>query len=207
VFAEHAFIALPWAEDDPNSERCPICKDKECQRHLLARFDASGDEGEFGVGLVGGALYDVNEIETVLERARLAWVQAVRATGKPKAPPWIVKERGLQNYFHALGGLDVAKYDSDEDAVHDLAWCSDNELGHARDDFLDEVLFSCGWLGDRTEEPFDYPPICASTIYLSWWAFKPREIVKKFRARLRRILLEADSTAYQDEVASQRPPQ
>ena len=120
------------SEDDPSSERCPICEDKECQRHLLARFDASGDEGELGVGLVGGALYDVNEIETVLERARLAWVQSVRATGKPKAPPWIMKERGLRYYFDALGGSDVAKYDSDEDAVHDLAASTENELGHAR---------------------------------------------------------------------------
>src|SRR5262249_9848854 len=114
------------SEDDPSSERCPICEEKECQRHLLARFDASGDEGEFGVGLAGGALYDVNEIEAVLERARLAWVKSVRATGKPKTPPWIMKERGLRNYFDALGGIDVEKYDSDEDAVHDLAVETEN---------------------------------------------------------------------------------
>jgi len=193
------------SEDDPSSERCPICKDKECQRHLLARFDASGDEGELGVGLVGGALYDVNEIETVLERARLAWVQSVRAAGKPKAPPWIMKERGLRDYFDALGGIDVAKYDGDEDAVQDLPAHTDNELGHARDDFLDEVLFSCGWLGDRTEEAFDYPQFCSSTTYLSWWALKPREIVKKFRAKLRRILLEANSTEEEQTHQEHRP--
>jgi hypothetical protein len=29
-------------EDDSTSGCCPICGDKECQRHLLARFDASG---------------------------------------------------------------------------------------------------------------------------------------------------------------------
>jgi hypothetical protein len=28
----------------------------------------------------------------------------------------------------------------------------------------------------------------------AWWALKPREIVKKFRAKLRRILLEANRT-------------
>jgi hypothetical protein len=183
------------SEDDPSSERCPICEDKECQRHLLACFDASGDEGEFGVGLVGGALHDVTEIETVLERARLAWVQSMRATGKPKAPPWIMKERGLGYYFRALGGIDVEKYDNDEDAAHDLAVQTDDELGHARDDFLDEVLFSCGWLGDRTGEPLDYGGFYCSSTYLNWWAFKPREIVKKFRAKLRSILLEANSTA------------
>jgi hypothetical protein len=80
--------AKVMSEDDPSLERCPICKDKECQRHLLARFDDSGD-GALGVGLAGGALYDANEIEKVLERARLAWVQSMRATGKPKLPTWI----------------------------------------------------------------------------------------------------------------------
>lgn len=46
----------PMSEDDPTSERCPICKDKECKVHLLARFDESGDEGELGVELIGGPL-------------------------------------------------------------------------------------------------------------------------------------------------------
>jgi hypothetical protein len=183
------------SEDDPSSERCPICEDKECQHHLLARFDASGDEGEFGVGLAGGALYDVNEIETVLERARLAWVRSVRATGKPKAPPWIMKERGLRYYFDALGGIDVAKYGSDEDAADDLPVYTDFEWQHAREYFLEEVLTDCGWLGDRTEEPLDYGGFHCSSTYLNWWALKPRGIVKKFRAKLRRILLEANSTA------------
>jgi hypothetical protein len=113
------------SEDDP-LERCPICQDKECQRHLLARFDELADQGAFGVGLAGGALFDAKEIEQVLKRARLAWVQSVRATSKPKAPPWIMKVRGLGHYFGALGGIDVDKYDSDEDAVHDVAVETDN---------------------------------------------------------------------------------
>jgi hypothetical protein len=39
-----------------------------------------------------------------------------------------------------------------------------------------EVLFSCGWCGEKTEEEYDIP--LRSTTYLSWWAFKPSEIVK-----------------------------
>jgi hypothetical protein len=92
-------------EDDPTAECCPICKDKECKVHLLGRFDESGDEGELGVGLIDGPLCNVNEIEEVLQRARLAWVQSVRAAGRPEAPQWIMNERGLQDYFDALGGL------------------------------------------------------------------------------------------------------
>jgi hypothetical protein len=86
-------------EDDTASERCPICDKKECQKHLLARIDASGDEGQYGIGLVGGPLYYEYEIEVALNRARLAWVQSVRATGKPKAPRWIIAEADLHRYF------------------------------------------------------------------------------------------------------------
>jgi hypothetical protein len=124
------------SEDDPNSERCPVRKHKECQDHLLARLDASREEGELGVGLTAGPLYYVNEIEEVLQRARLSWVQSVRATGKRKAPRWIMKERGLQDYVDALGGL-----------------------------------------GGFDLEEYDSVPL-RSTTYLSWWAFKPSEIVK-----------------------------
>jgi len=62
-------IIMSEGEDETS---CPICEDKECQRHLLACFDKSGDVGEFGVGLVDGALIDAKEIPQVLERARLA---------------------------------------------------------------------------------------------------------------------------------------
>jgi hypothetical protein len=194
------------SEDAPTSECCPICKDKECKVHLLGRFDESGDESELGVGLVDGPLYDVKEIAEVLQRARLAWVQSVRATGKPKVPTWIIKERGLRDYFDSLGGLggsDLKKYDSDEDAAGDLQVETDNEIWHAREEFLSEGLTSCGWLGEKTEEPFDSSP-GLSTTYLSWWAFKPNETVEKFRAKLRRILLEATTTL---KLPSANPPE
>ncbi len=41
----------------------------------------------------------------------------------------------------------------------------------------------------RLEEEYDVP--LRSTTYLSWWAFKPSQIVERFKAKLRRILLEA----------------
>ena len=72
-----------------------------CQKHLLAEFDASGDEGVFGLGLLGGPLYNVQEIEQMLQRARLAWIRSVRATDKPKARRWITKQQGLHDYVEA----------------------------------------------------------------------------------------------------------
>jgi hypothetical protein len=119
-------------------------------------------------------------------------VQSVRATGKPKAPRWIMKERGLRDYFiHALGGsggFDLEKYDRDEDAADHLP---NTDFGnwHAREEFLDDVLFSCGWGGQRTEE--DYEAFMRSTTYLNWWASNPSEIVKRVKAKLQRTLLEA----------------
>jgi hypothetical protein len=187
------------SDDDPDSECCPICENKECERHLLARFDTGWGEGELGVGLIDGALYSVKEIETLLNRTRLAWVQSVRSTGKPKAPPWIMKEEGLQDYFEALGGIDVARYDSDEDAVGDLKVETTDETWHAREDFLDWALFRCGWPGEKTEEYFEGGFPGSATTYLSWWASKPKEIAKKLRVKLRKILLEADNSGYQSQ--------
>src|ERR1039458_6842095 len=111
------------SEDDSTSERCPICKDKECKIHLLGRFDESGDEGVFGIGLVDGPLFDVKEIEEVLQRAQLAWVQSVRAAGKPEIPQWIMKSQSLRDYYDQLGDagdFDPEEYESDEDAAGDL---------------------------------------------------------------------------------------
>jgi hypothetical protein len=169
-------------------EYCPICDEKDCQKHLLACFEASGEEGEYGVGLVGGPLYYEYEIDDVLHRARLAWVQSVRATGKPKAPRWIMNERGLKDYFDHLGGIDLAKYESDDEAADFLPADTDFEWKHAREDFLWEVLSKFGYLR-RTENELTRPFM--TTGYLSWWTFKPKDAIKKFRARLRSILLEA----------------
>jgi hypothetical protein len=180
-------------DDDTASVRCPMCEKKECQKHLLARFDASGDEGEYGVGLVGGPLYYEYEIEEVLERARFAWVQSVRVTGSPKAPRWIMAEAGLLGYFKTLGpsggSVDfLDKYKSDEEAATYLPEETDFEWQHAREDFLWEVLSEYGYLR-RTEEEFSVQ--FTTTKYLSWWADKPRDIVKKFRTKLRSVLLAA----------------
>lgn len=168
--------------------RCPICKHKECQRHLLACFDVSGDEGQFSVGLLDGVLNEAQEIERVLERAWLAWVQSVRATGKPKAPPWIMNESGLRRYFDALGGISVDKYDSDEDAASDLAANTKNHVWHARQEFLCDDLSHCGWLGQKTEKETNYGGFPAATTYLYWWANNPIKIVEKFRAKLQNLL-------------------
>jgi hypothetical protein len=191
--AKSKVLRAGTSEDEPSADRCPICKGKNCRKHLLARFDTSGDDGAFGIGLVDGALCDVNEIGMVLEHARLAWVQSVRATGKPEPVDWMIEEERLLDYYDALGdagGLDFVKNNKENDgyAARQLSAYTNNDNIRGRE-LLEDLLCNCGnWV--TTREDFD-AQMMRSTSYLSLWAFKPREIVKKFRAKLRRILLEA----------------
>ena len=169
-------------------ERCPICNRTKCKRHLLACFDSSGDEGDFVIGLVDGAILDVNELEAVMKQARLAWVQSVRSTGAPVAPRWMEKVPGLDGYFAKLGSgvVDIAKYENDEDAVYDLGA---NTSIQDSQEFLWELLSGCGWLGDQTERYFE--ALMRSTTYVSWWSARPSAIVKTLRRTLQTALLEA----------------
>jgi hypothetical protein len=181
----------PTGDDEDNTERCPLCKDRECRRHLFACFDESGDDGEFGVGIFDGPLFCVKEIAKLLERIQLAWVRSVRATGKPKPPRWIMKKRSLRHYFDGLGGsgFDVEKYESDDEAVSDLSACTDFHNRLAKE-LLEEILSSCGdWI--RTRREFD--ALMRSTTYESWWTWRPGEVAQSLTSELQRILLEADN--------------
>jgi hypothetical protein len=120
----------------------------------------------------------------VLERARLAWVQSIRDTGKPKAPPWVMKDKwGLRCYFDALGGIDVDKYDSDEDAVEDLAANMENELWHARDEFLWDALQRYGSVSATSSEDVPHGGFAAGTTYQYWWAENPERDRRKVQGK------------------------
>jgi hypothetical protein len=136
-------------------ELCPICEKQMCNKHLLAIFDGDKAEGLFGMGLVGGALLDVTEIGEIWEQACLTWVQSVRAAGKPGTPKWIAKEPLLLDYYKGLSGVgsfgpkerpfDVKKFNSDDDAAHDLR--SDFDDIHYTTVFLEVISSRCGWSG------------------------------------------------------------
>jgi hypothetical protein len=64
--------ATDFSDCGPDGRRCPYCG-RQCDRHLLAFFDRYGD----GLGLIGGALYGLEETAgQVLRRVRLAWLRA-----------------------------------------------------------------------------------------------------------------------------------
>jgi hypothetical protein len=55
---------------------------------------------------------------------------------------------------------------------------------------VSEALEACNFVFAIPEKLFDFPGL--STIYLYWWAPKPREIAERFRAKLQSVLLEAN---------------
>src|ERR1700731_2859336 len=57
-----------------------------------------------------------------------------------------------------------------------------------------EVLFSCGWCGEKTEEEYDIP------LRSTKWTSKPSEAVKR---QLQRILLVATNTV---KATKRNPP-
>jgi hypothetical protein len=68
-------------------------------------------------------------------------------------------------------------------------------------EFLDEVLFSCGWCGEKTEEEYDIP--LRSTTYLELVGVQTERDRQTFRAKLRRILLDTTNTV---KATKRNPP-
>jgi len=181
-------------DDEGGSAKCPECGTEDCEAHLLGAFDRSGDEGEFGIGLVGGPLCELNAIGEVFELIRLAWVKSVRNSGKPTPPEWIEKTLSLKDYFEDLGtddGFDIADYDGDEDAADDLVAYSDDHVTTATG-VLERLLNQCGWAGasvQRTQSEDDVP--LYSTTYESWWHPEPEKVVARLKHKLGEITAAA----------------
>ncbi len=93
------------AGSDANAAgRCRICaqpaQDDRCAHHL----GAFSDEGRYGIGLVGGALYDVREIGDVFNAVRVDYAKA-RIGGKSyttAVPDWCKKDPALKKYVRSF---------------------------------------------------------------------------------------------------------
>ena len=164
---------------------CAVCSRSECYDHLLASFLFPS----MGTGFDGGALEKVEEIETILKTARLAWVTSIKAYGVPVPPEWIAKSPLLTNYFYAFGPFDDFKLDADEtdveaaESLTDLAW----DHSQLVRDFLAAVLPECGWEGRETlihghDDDGDFPIECLSR--LDWSALDSTNITEMLRAML-----------------------
>jgi hypothetical protein len=179
--------------DDADAGSCPVCGTEDCDRHLLASFDRSG-EGEFGIGLCGGALYEVAAIGEVLDLTCLAWAQSARVSQTAQSPKWMTQFPPLQRFWECLGeaGFDPQEYDNDEDAAFDLPGYSDDYVSMGRW-FLEDILQDCGWSGVRTEYQHDVPMM--STTFEYWWHSNPEDVAACLKAKLAAMALAARSSA------------
>ena len=111
-----------WEERGPSDVPCPFCAQKAggCN-HFLAIFDCTfADEGEFGIGLKGGALFDVNEIGQLFPEIAeyFARIRYRSGTSDPVQAP---KMGGLTDYINAAknAAINPKDFKSEEDYASD----------------------------------------------------------------------------------------
>jgi hypothetical protein len=113
-----------WEERGPSDVPCPFCaqKDGDCN-HFLAIFDCTfADEGEFGVGLKGGALFDVNEIGQLFPEIA-EYFARIRYRFGTSGPVYAPKMGVLTDYIYAAKNavIDPKGCKSEEDYVSDYS--------------------------------------------------------------------------------------
>jgi len=111
-----------WEERGPSDVPCPFCAQKAggCN-HFLAIFDCTfADEGEFGIGLKGGALFDVNEIGQLFPEIAeyFARIRYRSGTSDPVQAP---KMGALTDYINAAknAAINPKDFKSEEDYASD----------------------------------------------------------------------------------------
>ena len=166
---------------------------------LLASFDADPAEGEFGIGLDGGALYDINEIGTLLEKITLEWVHAAQREerdkdGKPIAPRWIANDPPLSEFFGTLGyGVDPSEVESatDEEVLEKLRENDWDDWAYFAKWLIEALTFEGGWGGAQTEDQIDVP--LRSTRSTNWLAKDPKSVELALQKSLQQILASAEA--------------
>ena len=183
--------------DTDGGGRCPICRNAKpapgCE-HQLGVFDRTfPDEGEYGIGLLGGTLYGVTEIREVFNAARFDYAKArIRGEGRTAAvPAWCNEVPALKAYVESVGAidedLDPADYaEAPEDA--DVNQYADSLEDGGSDPVLvlTSLLEGVGIRVLETTWEQDIP--MASSIYEEWWCEYPEDAAAKLTNRLRQIL-------------------
>jgi hypothetical protein len=177
-----------------------VVKKRSGKARLLASFDVDPAEGEFGIGLVGGTLYNINEIGTLLEKITLEWVHAAQREerdedGNPIAPRWVKNNPDVSEFYHSLGfGVDPSEVDSasDEEVLDKLNQNDWNDWAVFAKDLIEALTSESGWDGTETEEQIDVP--LRSTRITDWWGKDPESISLALLKSLRQILASADES-------------
>lgn len=164
-------------EDEAESDDlCPVCEESygTCG-HLLACFDLSAEHGDFGVGLVDGALRDVEEIDWFRKVFLADAAKAILANGNaPKRPDWCAASQ--------VGELWTA-------LVVEPKWEAESSLDELVDDL--RVSSHAAWrlfLSEILDHGFGTTG--SSTSYECWWNGDPQHDVEVLRKALRGLLAD-----------------
>jgi hypothetical protein len=109
-------------EIGPSDVPCPFCaqKGEDCA-HFLAIFDCTfADEGEFGIGLKGGALFDVEVIGHLFPEIA-EYFARIRYRSGTSGPVQAPKMDSLTRYISAANNasIDPKDYKSEEEYAFD----------------------------------------------------------------------------------------
>jgi hypothetical protein len=175
-----------------------MVKKRGGKARLLASYDVDPWEGEYGIGLVGGTLYDIKEIGTLLEKITLEWVGAARREerdedGDPIAPRWVKNNRLVSEFFSTIGyGVDLSEVRSASDEEEGMDMVRENDWALSAKVLIEALTLESGWGGAETEGQIDVP--LRSTRSTDWWATDPESIALALQRSLQQILASADES-------------
>ncbi len=138
-----------------------MVKKRGGKARIVASFDVDPAEGEFGIGLDGGALYDIKEIGTLLEKITLEWVKAVRSVeeeGKPIAPRWIANDAHLSEFFETIGyGVSLSEVRDASDQNEAAYMVQENDWAYFAKELIWTLTSASGWDGAENEDHTNLP--------------------------------------------------
>jgi hypothetical protein len=178
---------------DSEGEPCPFCKKLDCEDHLLACIDESG-EADNRVGILDGTLYGVKEIDKIFEKICMAWVKWIRIKPKAPKPSWITSNSIILNYFESFGETSNVELNDDtsqdEDEVDYLLGEVDPYQNRT---FLEDMSSRCGWTGISNREYGPDKPL-QSSCYINLYDPKPKEVAEKLKSTLQEFIKQADAS-------------
>lgn len=172
-------------ELSPDEITCPFCGQRGSQcSHLLACFDCTfSREGEYGIGLVAGALFEVKIIGALFGTISDCYASA-RCKGKKAKLPKSLKGYEFQEYIQALHKtrLDPKDYKSEE------SYCWDFHVNIEYYDVLVRKTLLELLDGDYCERRAVLDVPMRSSNYLFWFCRDTNATVDKLRNKLAKYL-------------------
>jgi len=180
-----------------DSDRCPACGDTqyECD-HFFASFDLLEPyQGELGLGLGGGALYDLAPVlgKVVDALVEFAMIEERESDAESVSPAQRQVHERVSRWITEVGWVsECAKTKReiieealeggyrDDDEIRSLAQGSQVSRNL---DWLTSLVFECGGVLRKVSQDFDRPMM--STEYEIWWVpGRCESLVAEMRSRL-----------------------